>query len=154
MPNRNLITPLLGLLFAPLILSLSACHFHRSFINDKGDIDEGRIFLNQFYNDVRLKDTTALSRLPSDSLKKLMHQKHVSLGTITSFVNLRFGNYHDYTVDTVYTNRTEGSINNTVYKYKLHVVYERGDLEELVGFVKNGSAGPLLNFYYVTPVNQ
>lgn len=154
MPNRNLITLLLMVLFAPLALSLSACHFHRSFINDKGDVDEGRVFLNQFYNDVRLKDTTALYRLSSDSLKRIMRKNHVTLGLITSFVNRRLGNYHDYTVDTVYTNRTVGSINNTVYKYKLHVVYERGELEELVGFVKNGSAGPLLNLYYIAPLNR
>ena len=126
------------LYFLLIICFLSACTFNHVDINRHEDIQEGKQFLIGFYKNVKNERFDSLDLIASDTLKKVIGLNGIS--KIATTVNDKLGRFKEFTISDSYTQRLVGSSNETLYKYKLKIAYEKGIIDEVVGLKKDKKA--------------
>lgn len=133
-------------LLAAIIVSLSACNFTSTSLNRTQDLQEGKKFVDKFYNAIKAQNNKALDHMAADTLKKLIGPNGIS--KITTLVYNKAGNYKSYTVTDAATRNITGNYAQTQYKFKLKVVYEKGVVNEDLGFIKMGSGEARIFAYH------
>lgn len=136
----------LRLSFFALILIGSSCTFNNVYINRAEDNKDGKAFLSKFYANIANKNFGGVDAMVGDSLKKLAGVNGIS--KMVKFINKKVGNYKSYSIDDYYIRCIRGSDNQISYNYKLKVIYDKGTVEEIVGFKKENGSTPKLNSYH------
>ncbi len=128
------------------ILGVSACTFNSTYINREADNNEGKVFLKRFYANVAHNNYQGLDDMVGDSLRQLAGPH--GLGELVKRINSKVGSYKGYTIDDQYIRCTTGGNNETSYNYKLKVTYEKGTVDEIIGFKKQNGSEIKLNSYH------
>jgi len=136
----------LALIFMVLTLLTYACTYSNIYLNRENDDTEGRAVVKKFYENVAQKNYQAIDYMVSDSLKQLAGAEVVS--KLIKFINSKVGNYKSYTIVDRYIRRVTGSNNETSYNYKLKVTYDKGVVDEIVGFRKQNGPEIKMNSYH------
>jgi hypothetical protein len=134
------------LFFLTIILAIFSCTYHNVYINREEDNKEGTAFLNKFYNHIANKNLDSVDAIVSDSLKLMAGSNGIS--KMIAFINKKVGDYKGYKIEDHYIRRIIGSTNETSYNYKLKVTYERGAIDEIVGFIRKDKSTIKLNSYH------
>ena len=129
-----------------LMLFMYACTYSGVYINRDNDDAEGRSVVRRFYADVAQKNYRGIDSLVSDSLKQLAGADGVN--KIVKFINNKVGNYKSYEIVDRYIRRVTGSNNETSYNYKLKVTYDKGVIDEILGFRKQNGPEIKMNSYH------
>ncbi len=124
----------------------SSCTYNNVYVNREEDNNNGKIFLNKFYANIADKNYEAVDGLVGDSLKQLAGANGVS--KMLKLINNKVGNYKSYTIDDHYTQCITGSKNEISYNYKLKVTYDKGIVDEIIGFKKPNGGEVKLNSYH------
>ena len=131
------------LIIATLIYS---CTSNNVYINQEPDNDEAKIFLNKFYKKIVDKNFEAVDSMVGDSLKQLAGTNGIS--KMVKFINNKVGNYKSYTIDDYYIRCIIGDNNQISYNYKLKVIYDKGIIDEIIGFRKQNGLEIKINSYH------
>ena len=134
------------LILMSLILLTYACTNSNVYINRQQDNDEGKAFLNKFYSNVINKNYESVDGMVGDSLKQLAGTNGIS--KMVKFINSKVGNYKNYIIDDHYIRCVTGSDNQTSYNYKLKVTYDKGTIDEIIGFKKQNDSDIKINSYH------
>lgn len=122
-------------LSAVVVTLFSACTFTTSRIGSDADNKEGKVVLKKFYALLANKNFTAVDIMMSDSLKALVGPTGIS--KLLILVNKKVGGYKSYLIMDHYTKSIGGTNNFTIYEYKVKTTYDKGVVDELVGFRKD-----------------
>ncbi|HWZ02889.1 MAG TPA: hypothetical protein VNX40_04710 [Mucilaginibacter sp.] len=134
------------LLFTIIFLAIFSCTYHNVYINGEEDNKDGITLLNKFYNHIANKNLDSVDAIVSDSLKLMAGSNGISKMVV--FINKKVGDYKSYKIEDHYIRRTTGSTNETSYNYKLKVTYDKGDVDEIVGFIRKDKSTIKLNSYH------
>ena len=129
-----------------LTLLVCACTYNNVYINRQQDNSEGKVFLNQFYSNVASKNYKSIDNMVGDSLRQLAGANGIS--TMVKFINSKVGNYKGYNIDDYYIRCITGSSNEISYNYKLKVKYDKGIIDEIIGFKKRNGSVIKINSYH------
>ena len=129
-----------------LILLTYACTNNNVYINREQDNNEGKAFLNKFYSNVLNKNYEGVDGMVGDSLRQLAGNNGIS--KMVKFIDSKVGNYKSYIIDDRYIRCVTGSDNQTSYNYKLEVTYDKGTIDEIIGFKKQNGSGIKINSYH------
>ena len=122
------------------------CTYNNVYINREDDNIEGKTYLKKIYQDIEAKNFDHLDAMVSDSLKQLAGPNGVS--KLVVYINRKVGNYKSYIVVDRYIRAVTGSNNEISYNYKLKVTYDKGIIDEVIGFKKqNGSAIKIYTYH-------
>ncbi len=131
-----------------IFLILSSCTLTTNYINRKEDIHDGKTKLFQFYNLVQSKNFDDLDNMVSDSLKKLTDSKTISRMAKTTFDKM--GPYQDFVISNTFTVRREsGTSSETLYRFAIKAVYEKGSRNEEIDFIKNNNSAIKITTYII-----
>jgi len=134
------------ILILPLLTSaFMSCNYFSATDNSR-DIKEGKVVVGQLYADVKSQNISAANQLAADTLKKVIGTD--GLGKIVVYVNKKLGNFKSYAVVDARSSRSEKS-DNTLYKYKTKVVYDKTTVFEFIGLLKQGTGSPKIISYDV-----
>jgi hypothetical protein len=134
-----------SILIASILLT-GGCTFNNVYINRKQDNNEGKALLNKFYSNVSSKNYKGVDDMVSDSLKQLAGTDGIS--KMSKFIESKVGNYKSYKIDDYYIRCVTGSANETSYNYKLKVTYDKGTIDEIIGFKKQNGSDIKINSYH------
>jgi hypothetical protein len=81
-----------------------------------------------------------------DSLKQLAGTNGIS--KMVKFINNKVGNYKSYSIDDHYIRCVTGDDNQISYNYKLKVTYDKGLIDEIIGFKKQNGSKIKINSYH------
>ncbi len=129
-----------------LISFLYACTYNKTYINREQDNDEGKAFLNKFYANVVKKNYKGVDSMVSGGLKQLAGINGIS--KMVKFIDSKVGKYKGYTIQDQYIRAVTGSTNEVSYNYKLKVTYDKGIIDEVVGFIKVNDGEIKINSYH------
>jgi len=132
------------LLIIPILIY--SCTSNNVYINRESDNKEGKIFLNKFYKKIADKNFEAVDSMVGDSLKQLAGNNGIS--KMAQFINNKVGNYKSYTIDDHYIRCVTGDNNQIFYNYKLKVTYDKGIIDEIIGFRKLNGSEIKINSYH------
>jgi hypothetical protein len=125
---------------------LAACNFSSTYLNRENDIEEGKKFVSTFYSTIKSQDANAINKMASDTLAKMMGPG--GLNKLTTLINTKVGAYKSYTVTQSDTRAITGSFARTEYKFRLKVIYEKGPVDEELGFMKTGNGETKIYAYH------
>jgi hypothetical protein len=129
-----------------VIFLIGACTFNNVYINREEDNKEGKVFLNKFYSNVINENYKSVDGMVGDSLKQLAGANGIS--KLVKFINMKVGKCKSYTIDDHYIRCQTGSNNETSYNYKLKVTYDKGIIDEIIGFKKQNGSDIKINSYH------
>jgi hypothetical protein len=132
------------LLIIPILIY--SCTSNNIYINRESDNKEGKIFLNEFYKKIADTNFEAVDSMVGDSLKQLAGTNGIS--KMVKFINNKVGNYKSYTIDDHYIRCVTGDNNQISYNYKLKVTYDKGIIDEIIGFKKENGSEIKINSYH------
>lgn len=135
-----------GALILFLLTSVFASCNYFSATDNGRDLKEGKTVIGQFYADVKAENISAANQLAADTLKKVIGTD--GLGKIVVYVNKKLGNFKSYSVVDARSSRSEKS-DNTLYKYKTKVIYDKTTVFEFIGLLKQGNGSPHIISYDV-----
>lgn len=126
-----------------------SCNRYVENNNDPADISTGKIMTTQFYEYMSKGDRNKIYEMCSDSLsvmdfKNLLHAKDSILGDIVK-IDI---------INVTTTDVKSEDIDRTKYLIELKVKYLRGENEETVEFVKDGSGDEILQSYDFKPFRE
>ena len=133
-------------IFLSLIYLNASCTFNNVNLNKKEDDIEGQKFLVHFYSKVAGRNYSDIDSLVSDSLKSLADTNGIS--KMVKFINNKVGNYKGYAIDDCYIIHVAGTEDEVSYNYKLKVRYDKGVIEEIIGFRSKDGLKLLINSYH------
>ena len=81
-----------------------------------------------------------------DSLKKIAGVNGIS--KMVKFINIKIGRYKSYEIDDQYIVFPDGENGEISYNYKLRVVYDKGIIDEIIGFRKKNGSKMRINSYH------
>ena len=125
-----------------------SCTFNGVYLNRASDVSDGKVALNKLYNQIGQKNFNIADDMLSDSLKATGVSAG-QLSKILKFVNSKVGDFKSYKIVDSLVKRVVGSINETSYSFKLKVTYQKGTVDEVVGFQKQNNSGIKLYGYHV-----
>ena len=123
-----------------------SCTYSNIYINRETDNNDGKVFLNNIYQEIANKNFDGIDAVVSDSLKNLAGANGIS--KLAAFINRKVGNYKSYEIADYYIRCVTGSTNQISYNYKLKVTYEKGIVDEIVGLRKENGSSIKLNSYH------
>jgi uncharacterized protein (UPF0297 family) len=129
-----------------MICLIQSCTSNNIYINREQDKREGKIFLDKLYANINNKNYNAIDGMVGDSLKHLAGPSAIS--DMVKFINKKVGNYKSYKIDDSYFRCVTGDNSEISFNYKLKVVYEKGIIDEIVGFKKNDGSAIKINSYH------
>jgi len=132
------------LLIIPFLIY--SCTSNNVYINRESDNNEGKIFLNKFYNKIADKNFEAVDSMVGDSLKQLAGTNGIS--EMAKFISNKVGYYKSYTIDDHYIRCVTGDNNQISYNYKLKITYDKGIIDEIIGFRKQNGSEIKINSYH------
>ena len=121
-----------------LTFSLSACYFDNTYLDRPEDIQQGKKFVDSFYENVKNKDYKGLDLMASDTIKKVSGPDIDS--KLTKFINSKAGDYVSYKIFSDNSKVIVGSDNISYYSFKVNVKYQKGVIAELLGLEKIGNS--------------
>jgi len=127
-------------------LLMMACTFNSVSINREQDDVEGQAFLKRYYHGIEKKEFNYLDSTEDDSLKRLVGPNGVS--KLVKFINKKVGDYKSYHIEDRYIRAVVGSNNGVFYNYKLKVTYDKGTIDEIIGFKKQNGSAIKINSYH------
>ncbi|MBB6499357.1 hypothetical protein [Pedobacter cryoconitis] len=135
-----------ALYYLILIVSLTcACTYNNVYLNREEDNNEGKVLLKKFYSNVINENYRGVDEMVGSSIK-ILGGPHV-VRKLVKFINSKVGKCKGYTIEDRYIRRTTGSINETSYNYKLKVTYDKGTINEVIGFIKRDGSESKINAY-------
>ena len=137
---------MIAFLLSPVIYFTVSCTFNAVYVNRPEDNSEGKVFLKRFYSNVKNEDYKQIDGMINDSLFQLYGRQGIS--TMIKFMHTKVGNYKSYVIDDYYIRRITGSSNMTYYNYKLKVKYDKGTIDEIIGFRKYNLSEIKINSYH------
>jgi hypothetical protein len=129
-----------------MLILINSCTFNNVTINHEADNKDGKVFLNEFYKKIGVKNFEAVDVMVGDSLKQLAGNNGVS--KILQFINTKVGNYKSYKIADLYIRSITGNVNETSYNYKLKVTYQKGTIDEIIGFKRQNRGIIKINSYH------
>jgi hypothetical protein len=129
-----------------LIFLLGSCTHNNVYINRLQDNVEGKVFLKKFYSNIENKNYEDVDQMVGDSLKQLAGTYGIS--NMVKYINSKVGNYKGYIIEDYYVRCITGSVNETSYNYKLKVMYDKGTIDEIIGFKKRNGSAITINSYH------
>ncbi|WP_158798247.1 hypothetical protein [Pedobacter sp. L105] len=123
-----------------------SCTSNSVYINRESDNKQGKILLNKFYKKIANKKFETVDSMVGDSIKQLSGANGIS--KTVKFINNKVGNYKSYTIDDHYTRCVTGDNNQISYNYKLKVTYDKGIIDEIIGFKKQNGSEIKVNSYH------
>ena len=130
-----------------ILLSLiTSCTFNNVTINQEADKEDGKAFLNEFYKRINDKDFEGVDGMVCDSLKLLAGNHGIS--KMLQFINTKVGDYKSYNIADLYIRNITGNVNEISYNYKLKVTYQKGTIEEIIGFKSQNKGNIKINSYH------
>jgi len=123
-----------------------SCTSNNIYINREQDKREGKILLDKFYANINSKNYDAVDGMVGDSLKHLAGPSGIS--GMTKFINGKVGNYKDYKIVDMYIRCVIGDNNEKSYNYKLKVTYDKGVIDEIIGFKQQDGSDIKINSYH------
>jgi hypothetical protein len=134
------------LVFLIIPVLMYSCTFNNVYINRETDNNDGKAFLNQFYKKIANGNFQDVDSMVGDSLKQLAGTNGIS--KMVKFINNKVGNYKSYSIDDYYIRCVTGDNNQTSYNYKLKVAYDKGIIDEIIGFKKQNGSEIKINSYH------
>lgn len=125
---------------------LGSCTYNNVYINRQQDNVEGKAFLKKFYSKIANKNYEDVDKMVGDSLKQLAGTNGIS--RMVKFINNKVGNYKGYIIEDYYIRCITGNVNETSYNYKLKVMYDKGTIDEIIGFNKRNGSAITINSYH------
>ncbi len=130
-----------------MIVSLTgACTFNNVAINQEADNQDGKVFLNEVYKKISTKDFDEVDTLVGDSLKQLAGSHGIS--KLLKFINTKVGSCKNYKISDLYIRNIAGNTNEISYNYKLKVTYQKGTIDEIIGFRRQNGGSIKINSYH------
>ncbi|MBB6129402.1 hypothetical protein [Mucilaginibacter lappiensis] len=135
-----------NLILLIILVSVTSCTFNNVAINQEADNKDGKAFLNEFYGKINTRDFEGAEVMIGDSLKKMAGDHGIS--KMLQFINTKVGNYKSYKIADLYIRSITGNVNETSYNYKLKVKYQKGTIDEIIGFKRQNGKSIKINSYH------